>query len=404
MKKILIIATFFGLLIQFNTSIKASTTETFYISAMYTDISVTLYDGATSEQIDKITEIFKTYDHLAHNFDGPNLSHSNPLYHKNNIVSINEKAGIEPVIVDPLLYDMIKTGLALYDETDGYFNPAMGQVIDIWKDLILSEYINQEIPQSLFEDTMALINAYEGDINPDDIILNDTDKSVYISNPDLKLDLGAYAKGYATELVKAYLIEQNVEHYIVNTGNSTISLGTHPDDGEIDRPLSIRILDPLNLYQNGTAGLLYVRNKSVSTSGNNIQFVTYQGKRYHHIISPFELVPMDYYHSVTLLGDDAGILDALSTALFNMPLDDAKVLLDHFDVEGLFYMQDGSIETYNMTSKFEQGDLIEERTDLSTLYLILGAVILLGGGTVITLSLLEKKKPKAVNDDVKKEA
>lgn len=404
MKKILIIATFFGLLIQFNTNIKASTTETFYISAMYTDISVTLYDGATSEQKDKITEIFKTYDHLAHNFDGPNLSHSNPLYHKNNIVSINEKAGIEPVIVDPLLYDMIKSGLALYDETDGYFNPAMGQVIDIWKDLILSDYINQEIPQSLFEDTMALINAYEGDINPDDIILNDTDKSVYISNPDLKLDLGAYAKGYATELVKEYLIEQNVEHYIVNTGNSTISLGTHPDDGEIDRPLSIRILDPLNLYQNGTAGLLYVRNKSVSTSGNNIQFVTYQGKRYHHIISPFELVPMDYYHSVTLLGDDAGILDALSTALFNMPLDDAKVLLDHFDVEGLFYMQDGSIETYNMTSKFEQGDLIEERTDLSTLYLILGAVILLGGGTVITLSLLEKKKPKAVNDDVKEEA
>jgi thiamine biosynthesis lipoprotein len=404
MKKILIIATFFGLLIQFNTNIKASTTETFYISAMYTDISVTLYDGATSEQIDKITEIFKTYDHLAHNFDGPNLSHSNPLYHKNNIVSINEKAGIEPVIVDPLLYDMIKTGLALYDETEGYFNPAMGQVIDIWKDLILSEYINQEIPQSLFEDTMALIASYEGSINPDDIILNDTDKSVYISNPDLKLDLGAYAKGYATELVKEYLIEQNVEHYIVNTGNSTISLGTHPDDGEIDRPLSIRILDPLNLYQNGTAGLLYVRNKSVSTSGNNIQFVTYQGKRYHHIISPFELVPMDYYHSVTLLGDDAGILDALSTALFNMPLEDAKVLLDHFDVEGLFYMQDGSIETYNMTSKFEQGDLIEERTDLSTLYFILGAVILLGGGTVITLSLLEKKKPKAVNDDVKEEA
>jgi thiamine biosynthesis lipoprotein len=299
---------------------------------------------------------------------------------------------------------MIKTGLALYDETEGYFNPAMGQVIDIWKDLILSEYINQEIPQSLFEDTMALIASYEGSINPDDIILNDTDKSVYISNPDLKLDLGAYAKGYATELVKEYLIEQNVEHYIVNTGNSTISLGTHPDDGEIDRPLSIRILDPLNLYQNGTAGLLYVRNKSVSTSGNNIQFVTYQGKRYHHIISPFELVPMDYYHSVTLLGDDAGILDALSTALFNMPLEDAKVLLDHFDVEGLFYMQDGSIETYNMTSKFEQGDLIEERTDLSTLYFILGAVILLGGGTVITLSLLEKKKPKAVNDDVKEEA
>ena len=313
---------------------------------------------------------------------------------KNNIVSINEKAGIEPVIVDPLLYDMIKAGLALYDETDGYFNPAMGQVIDIWKDLILSEYINQEIPQSLFEETMALINAYEGDINPDDIILNDVDKSVYISNPDLKLDLGAYAKGYATELVKEYLIESNVSHYLVSTGDSTIILGTHPDDGEIDRPLSISISDPLELYDNLEVGRLYVRNKSVSTSGNHIQYVTYQGKRYHHIISPFELVPMDYYHSVTLLGDDAGILDALSTALFNMPLEDAKVLLDHFDVEGLFYMQDGSIETYNMTSKFEPGVLKPEESerDISTLYFVLGAVILLGGGDHDYLIVIRKEK------------
>ncbi|PKK86956.1 MAG: hypothetical protein CVV63_02790, partial [Tenericutes bacterium HGW-Tenericutes-8] len=338
-----------------------------------------------------------------HNFDGPNLSHTNPLYHKHNVVSINEKAGIEPVVVDPLLYDMIEAGLALYSETNGYFNPAMGKVIDIWKDLILSDYINQEIPTQLFLDTVALIEAYEGNLNPSSIILNEAEQSVYISDPDLKLDLGAYAKGYATEIVKDYLIEQQVEHYIVNTGNSTIALGTHPDDGEIDRPLKIQILDPLNLYQNGTAGFVYVRNKSVSTSGNNIQFVTYQGKRYHHIISPFDLVPKDYYHSITLIGEDAGILDALSTALYNMPLADAKALLDHFDVEGLFYMQDGTIETYNMTSKFEQGDLIVTETDFSTLYFILGAVIILGGGTVILLSLLEKKKPKVEDVHVEKE-
>lgn len=402
MKKLLILAILFGIFIQLNPTIKADTQKkTFYLTAMYTDVSVTLYDGVDPIDEIAITEIIRKYDFLANNFVGPVLDHENELYRKNNVFTINENRGIQAVTVDDELFVLIKEALLLSKEMNGYFNPAMGEVIDIWKSVILGPYMYLEIPETLYNETMAEIAELSDDIDPNEIVLDEEHKTVFITNPDLKLDLGAYAKGYVANLVETYVKSKGIEHYIINIGSSTLSIGTHPDDGQTDRPISVRILDPLNLYEAGTAGIVYLRNKSVSSSGNNIQFALYKGKRYHHIISPFEFIPKDYYHTLTLIGDDAGLLDALSTAVFNIPLVDAKLLLDKYDVSGVFYMNDGHIETYNLKdNKFVIGTVKkdESQKDLSALYLILGGVVIIGGATLIILNIKDSKKKQEVGE------
>lgn len=402
MKKLLIIAIFFGILIQFNPGVKAEELKkTFYLTAMYTDVSVTLYDGVSEADELAITKIIRKYDFLANNFVGPVADHENELYRKHNIYTINENRGVKAVAVDIELFELIKEALALYEGMNGYFNPAMGEVIDVWKSVILGPYMYLEIPDALYNQTMTEIAEFSDDINPSEIILDQEHHTVFITNPELKLDLGAYAKGYVAELVEAYVKSKGIEHYIINIGSSTLSIGTHPDDGQTDRPISVRILDPLNLYESGTAGIVYLRNKSVSSSGNNIQFAMYKGKKYHHIISPFEFIPKDYYHTLTLIGEDAGLLDALSTAVFNMPLDDAKALLDKYDVSGVFYMNDGQIETYNLKeNKFVEGVIKKEvnNKDLSSLYLILGGVVIIGGAALILMNIKDSKKKQEAGE------
>lgn len=396
MKKIMALVCLLGALILYNQiSLKAEDDILLQreMSYMSTEILVTLYQGSESD-LNAIEEIYRVYDHLADNYDGPDMDNEDPLYHENNIVSINESRGISPVVVDQRLYDLIKLSISYYERSNGYFNPAIGNAIDIWKSAIYSEYMYDELPEEVFEQIQSDLNDISDDVDPADIILNDSERSVYITNSNLKLDLGAVAKGYATQKVFDYLETENITKYMVNAGRSNIIVGLHPEDStDNDRPFRVGLEDPLRLYQNGISGILEVRNKAVVTSGNYEQFVTYENKVYHHIISPFDFQPKQHYHVVTIIGDDSGMLDAMSTALFSMPLSEATALINELDIEAIFYMYDGSIETVNLNENFRQSELLaDEPNDLTNLYMILGGVVLVGGLLIVGISVYDKKK------------
>lgn len=395
MKKIMALLCLLGTMTFNKIELKASSDTLIQSEFEYmsTQILVSLYEGEQSN-MDAIEEIYKVYDHLADNYEGPNLDHEDPLYHENNLYTINENRGIGPVVVDAQLYDLIKLSIQYYNLSNGFFNPAIGNAIDIWKSAIYSDYMYDELPKTVFDQVQLDLSEISEDVDPADIVLNDTEHSVYIQNSNLKLDLGAVAKGYATQKVYEYLEEQNITKYMVNAGRSNIIVGIHPDDSETnDRPFRVGLEDPLKIYQNGISGIVEVRNKAVVTSGNYEQYVTYQNKVYHHIISPFDFQPKQYYHVVTILGDDSGMLDAMSTALFSMPLNEATTLVNALDLEAIFYMYDGSIETINITENYRQSELLsDEPQDLTSLYMILGGVVIIGGAAIVGITIYEKRK------------
>lgn len=361
-----------------------------------TPITISLYEGGTQEDIDKIQDIYDYYSQLTSSFLRNEVDDSHKYYNLNNVYLINEKAGIEPVVVDKTLYDLLKQAIVISEKTNGYFNPAIGRAIDIWKEVI-ERYRFSEITKEVYDETIQKLEA----LNPVDlskIIFNDEDLSVYLMDDTLKIDLGAYAKGYATEKVVEYIKSVGIKKYMVDAGKSNIAVGQHPDN----RPFGIAIGDPLELYKLNVVGFVRVNDKHVVTSGNELQFVTYQGKRYHHILSPKDYMPKHYYTSIVLIGDDAGLLDAYSTALYSMDESSVETFLNDTDIKYVLYTDKGDIKGNTTNKIFEKSTLITPKTSNKTgFFLIIGGVVLLFGSMATYMFIKERQKQskEVVNEE-----
>jgi len=280
-----------------------------------------------------------------------------------NVMADSESQANEfKIEIDEPLYDLIFEAERLRELTDGYFDISMGEIVSIWKTVILDEdsgYLFEEIPTIVFESIMSQIGAI---VLEQDVIelTEETDKFyIQVKSTHAKLDLGAIAKGYATQKVYEYLRAQDVEFFSISAGSSSIALGQNPNrDGGI---YNVSLANPVRTSSaDRTYGMIYVKDLSVTTSGNYEQYALYNNLRYHHIISPKTKTPVHYYHTLTVLGDDAGVLDAISTAMFSMPPDILNTWLaehaEDYPFEIIRYNYDGIITTSLTSTVFEENE------------------------------------------------
>lgn len=262
-----------------------------------------------------------------------------------NVMTINNKAGIEPVEVDPDLFNLIKYSKDSYDKTLGYTNIAMGSVLEIWHDV-------REHNEGLDESETILPNQADleaanqyTDINS--IVLDEENMTVYIDNENTSIDLGAVAKGYATELVAQKLIDMGVEHGSINAGGNVKTLGER-GNGRTTWGIALQNFDP---DSSDYLEVLYLEGEeSVVTSGDYQRFFMHDGQRYHHLINPFTLWPETTYRSVSIVTKDSGLADLLSTAIYLADEKESQEIIDNFEDEiGVIWATDeGKTNTPNM--------------------------------------------------------
>ena len=106
-----------------------------------------------------------------------------------------------------------------------------------------------------------------------------------------------------------------------------------------DTPWIVGIQDPDQVGVNRYT--ISVMSGSVVTSGDYQRTYTVDGVEYHHIIDPDTLMPAAHWSSVTVLCADSGLADALSTALFLLPLEEGKTLAAECDAQVLWITPDG---------------------------------------------------------------
>ena len=72
------------------------------------------------------------------------------------------------------------------------------------------------------------------------------------------------------------------------------------------------------------------------------------GVRYHHLIDPATLFPAVHFRSVSIITDDSGLADFLSSAVFLMSYEDGLKLVNSLDgVEAIWLLEDGKIRMSN---------------------------------------------------------
>lgn len=243
------------------------------------------------------------------------------IYHDyegiNNLKTVNDMAGIAPVAVDSAIIGLLTDCRSYYELTDGKVNVAMGSVLRLWHEA--RNHGLDHPDEAKLPDMEALKEAAEH-CDFDAVIIDEAASTVFISDPQLRLDVGAIAKGWATQRVA----EKVPEGMLFSIGGNVCATGPKTESGT---PWVIGVRNPVGsaddyLHTINVSGGSYV------TSGDYQRFFTVDGVMYHHIIDPETLMPGVLWSSVTVICDDSGLADALSTALFLVSREEGQILLD----------------------------------------------------------------------------
>lgn len=242
----------------------------------------------------------------------------------NNLKTVNDNAGIAPVQVDSAVIALLLDCREYYEMTGGKVNVAMGSVLQLWhqaRTAALEDPDHGAVPSS---EELAAAAAHTG---WETVIIDEAASTVYIADPLQRLDVGAVAKGWAAQRVA----ETIPEGYLLNLGGNVCATGPKDDRGT---PWVVGVADPD--HGSSYVHTLALTEGSAVTSGDYQRYFTVNGINYHHIIDPVTRMPAAYWRSVTVLCADSGLADALSTALFVLPLEAGQALLDDLDAKAMW--------------------------------------------------------------------
>jgi len=236
-----------------------------------------------------------------------------------NLKTVNDSAGKEPVEVSPELIRVLEFGKEAYEESSGKVNIFMGSVLSLWHE---ARETSVEDPEEAYIPAMEDLEEAAKHTDPANVIIDAEKNTVYLKDPEQSIDAGAIAKGYAAQRA----LDIAPEGYVLSLGGNICISGPKADGSEwivgIQDPDSENYLEKLSISKG-----------SVVTSGDYQRYYILNGVRYHHIIDPDTLMPADRWRSVTIIADDSGIADFLSTALFMMSREEGTELLQKYGAE-----------------------------------------------------------------------
>lgn len=245
--------------------------------------------------------------------------------------NINKNAGVSPVKVSKELFNLIQRALQISNLTDGAFDISYASMDKLWKyDGSMTQIPSKEA-----------IKKSVAKVGYQDIIVDPQNSTVFLKNKGMKIGFGAIGKGYAADKAKKLLISNGVSGGIINASGDINSWGSKPSGSS----WQVAITNPLN--KNKAFAMLPIKD-AVVTSGNYEKYVTFNSRRYSHIIDPRSGYPSQGIISVTVFAPKAELADALATSVFVMGVETGIDRINQLKaVECIIITDTGNIITSN---------------------------------------------------------
>lgn len=190
---------------------------------------------------------------------------------ESELSEINRYAGERPVAVTQEMFDLLAACVEYSQESEGAFDITVGPLMKVW---------------GFYKGTGRLphraeiLGAMER-VGYRNIVLDATHRTVRFAKEGAELDPGGIGKGYAVDRMVDVLKQYGIDAALVSaSGSSIYGLGAPPGE----KGWKVEIRDPKN--EKKSVAEVYLKNESMSTSGNYEKFFRAEGRIYSHIMDP----------------------------------------------------------------------------------------------------------------------
>lgn len=305
---------------------------------MDTLIQITVYSESEDKGQKALDEAFGAFERI-HNTTDRFQKNGQTTTAPNDVVKINENAGTKPVAVSVDTINMIGRSNYFAGSTDGAFDVTIGPVMDLWGFGKSEQHVpaDEEINRAL-----SLVDYHKVQVAPDN-------RTVFLSEPGMSLDLGGVAKGYATDEAVKALREMGIQHAMINAGGNVYALGSKPDGS----PWRVGVQDPRG--DKGIIAILFLKDKAAVTSGDYQRYFEQEGIRYHHIVDPSTGKQARDLMQTTVVADSAADADILSTTLFVLGSQNGMRFVQELPATGTIFVGTDRQVSYtdNLTNQLE---------------------------------------------------
>lgn len=220
---------------------------------------------------------------------------------------------------------ILEESVCISEMSGGVFDVTVGPMTRAWR-------MTRMMPEPRLPDEQEredLLNR----VGYQHIEFDEAKQAVRLTRPDMQLDLGGIAKGYAAEEAVRVLQSYGISSTLVDAGGD-ITLGD-PPPGRSSWDVAI----PKILHDSKTTTItLQLHSKTVTTSGDMFQFIEIDGQRYSHILHPETGLGSTSQQQATVVSDKGIWADAYASVLTLMPPEEGVKLIHRLEnTEGVIF-------------------------------------------------------------------
>ncbi len=210
-----------------------------------------------------------------------------------------------PVVVSQELFDVLQFSLELSRQSQGAFDVTVGPLTELWR----KAWRKRAFPEA------KLLQEALGRVGYQSLRLHEKSRAVELLLPEMRIDLGAIAKGYAADVALRELQAAGITRALVDASGDLVA--GDPPPGRAEWVISI---EPLKSRENLSSQdrpieHLRLKHASVATSGDANRYVEIEGIRYSHLVDPNTGLGLTVPSSVTVIAPNGMIADALASAV-----------------------------------------------------------------------------------------